>query len=273
MRLSGHLKLGAEARVDGRSFLASQSFGVPFHLGKAYWEEDSRVLIAQVVNPTAGILEGDRLDSEIRVETGAALLMTSPSASRAFTMTAGSAECRQSFFVAPGGWLEILPEPLVPHRDSSYRQVTRIDVARGAGLFFADLLMPGRIAHGDIWSWRRLVIETELKVAGTLVLRERFEHQPDQFCQLAAAAGMGENACFGNALLVGAEAAESPEWRARLHGLHSPQSWIGATCLGPGAWSIKFVCAGGRVMRETLKGIRRTLAPYYPKLACDPRKL
>ena len=36
----------------------------------------------QQPNPTAGILEGDRLESTVRVDAGAALLLTTPSASR-----------------------------------------------------------------------------------------------------------------------------------------------------------------------------------------------
>src|SRR6185369_10218131 len=113
---SGHLHLRAARRDHGRTVLAAQSFRAPFHLSKPYWDEDVRVLLAQVVNPTAGILDGDRLESEIGVDAGASLLVTTPSASRVFQMRDGAAECRQHFTVADGGWLEVLPEPLVPHR-------------------------------------------------------------------------------------------------------------------------------------------------------------
>src|SRR6188768_2067781 len=119
--LSGHLRLQAAARPDGRTVLASQSFRAPYHISKPYWDADARALLVQVVNPTAGILEGDSLESEIGVEHDAALLVTTPSASRIFQMRAGAAECRQHFAVSPGGWLEVMPEPLVPHRSSRYR--------------------------------------------------------------------------------------------------------------------------------------------------------
>jgi len=114
--LSGHLRLQAAARPDGRTVLAAQSFRAPYHLSKPYWDADVGALLVQVVNPTAGILEGDSLTSDITVERNAALLVTTPSASRVFKMKNGSAECRQDFKVAKGGWLEVLPEPLVPHR-------------------------------------------------------------------------------------------------------------------------------------------------------------
>ncbi len=149
-KFAGHLRLHA-ALSGGRTTLAAQSFRAPYHLSKPYWDADAGALVVQVVNPTAGILDGDSLESDIAVAVDAALLVTTPSASRVFKMRGGSAECRQHFSVAKGGWLEVLPEPLVPHRGSVYRQQTTIEIEAGGGLFFTDLLMPGRIAHGEAW--------------------------------------------------------------------------------------------------------------------------
>src|SRR5688572_614578 len=93
----GHLALRAAAREDGRTSLVAQSFRAPFHVSKPYWDEDAKTLLVQVVNPTAGILSGDRLESEIAVEAGAALLVTTPSASRVFQMKEGTADYCQHF--------------------------------------------------------------------------------------------------------------------------------------------------------------------------------
>ncbi|HYD85647.1 MAG TPA: urease accessory protein UreD, partial [Opitutus sp.] len=134
----GHLRLRGAVREHGRTVLAEQSFRAPFHLSKPYWDADAGVLIVQVVNPTAGILAGDRLESDIAVDAGAAVCVTTPSASRVFKMKDGVAECRQRFCVAAGGWLEVMPEPLVPHRGCVYRQVTTVEVEAGGALFFVD---------------------------------------------------------------------------------------------------------------------------------------
>lgn len=89
--ISGHLDLHAwlDAADAGRTVLARQSFRAPFHLGKPYRDECTGVLMVQVVNPTAGILSGDELRSTITVGEGAALLVTTPSATRIFTMPEG----------------------------------------------------------------------------------------------------------------------------------------------------------------------------------------
>lgn len=269
---SGHLSLRAAPRADGQTNLAAQSFRAPFHLSKPYWDPDAGVLVVQVVNPTAGILAGDQLASEIAVDSDAALLVTTPSASRIFKMDGGSAESRQYFRVAASGWLEVLPEPLVPHRDSRFRQVTTIEVARGGGLFFVDQLQPGRVAHqGEAWLWDRLALELEVRLDGELILRERLDQSGDELRALAALAGSGPAACFANAVLI-ADTAADP-WRAAINALHGNGLWIGVSALRAGGWSLRLVASDSVILRQGLSDVRRVLAAHFPHLAADTRKL
>jgi len=272
---SGHLSISAALNARGRTVLAAQSFRAPFHLSKPYWDEDARTLLVQVVNPTAGILAGDRLESEIVVQGDASLLVTTPSASRIFHMRDGSAECRQHFAVAAGGWLEVMPEPLVPHRASRYRQSTTIAVAEGGTLFFVDQLMPGRLAHGEAWTWDRLALELRVRAGAELVLRERMDQTGPELFGLAKLAGSGAEACFANAVLIAPAVTEATEtaWRGAISALHGHGLWIGVSRLRQSGWSIKLIAAGPIRLRESLREVRRILAPYFPRLTCDPRKL
>jgi urease accessory protein len=262
-------------RQDGRTVLASQSFQAPFHLSKPYWDADARALLVNVVNPTAGILAGDELVSEIAVQSRAALLVTTPSASRVFHMRDGAADCRQHFSVAAGGWLEVIPEPLVPHRGSRYHQVTAIDVEDDGALFFVDQLMPGRVGHGETWAWSRLQLDLTVRVAGALVLRERLDQSGSELRAAAEFAGSGPTACFGNALLIAPAAAgrgEAP-WHAEISALHREGVWLGVSALRAGGWSLKLVARDGMTLRQTLRDVRRILASSFPRLGCDLRKV
>lgn len=253
--------------------LAAQSFRAPFHLSKPYWDADTRALLVQVVNPTAGILAGDRLESQISVEGDASLLVTTPSASRLFQMRGGEAECRQSFAVKAGGWLEVMPEPLVPHRGSRYRQTTDVNVDHGGALFFVDQLTPGRVGHGEAWTWDRLRLELAVRVAGELVLRERFDQTGQDLRTWARLAGSGEAACFANAILIAPTASDAAPWRPDLNALHRDGLWLGVSALRAGGWSIKLVARDGLQLRQALREIRRILSRYFPRLGCDLRKL
>ncbi len=272
---SGHLHLRAAVRDHGRTVLAAQSFRAPFHLSKPYWDADAHVLLTQVVNPTAGILAGDRLESEIAVEANAALLVTTPSASRVFHMREGAAECRQQFHVSAGGWLEVMPEPLVPHRASRYWQSTTIEVESGGELFFVDQLQPGRVGHGELWLWQQLCLELTVRVAGDLVLRERLDQSGEELRGLAEQAGSGAHPCFANAVLIAPNPAgeASPPWITKLAALHRDGLWLGVSPLRRGGWSIKLVAPDSVRLRQALREMRAVLAGYFPRLACDPRKL
>lgn len=271
-RLAGHLRLRAARRDHGRTVLAAQDFRAPFHLSKPYWDADASVLLAQVVNPTAGILAGDELDSRIVVDGGAALLVTTPSASRVFQMKGGQAASRQSFEVAADGWLEVLPEPLVPHRGSRFHQTTEIDVAAGGRLLFVDQLMPGRLAHGEAWHWDRLQLDLSVRVGGDLALRERWDFSGPELAELAAFSGSGPTACFANVLLISSDDGAG-SWRPSVEALHGDGVKLGVSALRRGGWSLKVVATDPVHLRATLRELRRQLVPSFPRLACDPRKL
>ena len=270
---SGHISLRAEARAHGQTVLAQQSFRAPFHLSKPYW--DGHVLIVQVVNPTAGILAGDRLASDIVVGSDSALLVTSPSATRIFQMHEGEAESRQHFTVEAGGWLEFMPEPLVPHQGSRFRQRTEIDVAASGELFFADLLMPGRIARGETWAWKKLCLELTLRVGGELIARERLDQSGPELKALAELAGAGAGACFANLVFVSPRLEPSASWREAIIGLHGDGVWAGFSRLRgeAGGWSLKLIAADNIILRKTLRRVRQILVSSLPRLASDPRKL
>ncbi|MEN9637638.1 MAG: hypothetical protein RL077_6042 [Verrucomicrobiota bacterium] len=273
---SGHLSLQAVARADRRTVLAHQSFRAPYHLSKPYWDADAGVLIVQIVNPTAGMLAGDRLESTITVAAGANLLVTTPSASRVFKMHSGHAECRQHFAIAAGAWLEFMPEPLVPHRGSSYHQITTVAVARGGGLFFVDPWLSGRVGHGEAWLWDRLQLELTLHVADQLTLRERFDQSGLEAQALATWSGSGPNPCFANAILIppnGNEHPPSPPWREALADLHRDGLWLGTSALRGGGWSLKLIAPSSLLLRQGLRDTRRILGNYFPQLTADPRKL
>ena len=273
--LTGHLRLKAARTESGVTALVGQSFCAPFHLSKPYWDEAAQVLHVQVVNPTAGILAGDELESDISVGTGAALLVTTPSATRVFKMNEGqSALGRQKFSVNAGGWLEVFPEPLVPHAGSVYTQETQVEVAQGGGLFFVDQLMPGRLAFGEAWQWRQLVLGLHVRVGGELILRERWEQSGESLRAMAQFTNTGENTCFANALLIPPELREAEDavWIQQIRALHQTEAWVGLSRLRKSGWTLRVIAKHPLAMRATLSEVRKILKRAFPRWGCDLRR-
>jgi urease accessory protein len=268
--LRGHLHLVAAADADGCTRIAHQSFRAPFHISKPYW--DGAVLQVQVVNPTAGILAGDRLELEITAEPGAALLVTTPAAARAFMMRSGAAQCGQDLRVRAGGWLEYLPEPLYPHRDADYAQATRLEVEAGGEVAYFDALAPGRVGRGERWAWRRLRVSLDVHYGGEPVLRECLDAGG---AVLAAAAELHRtpDAFFGTLVLITERLrADDPVWEA-VRNLHGGGRWIGATALRRGGWIVRVIAPGGQALRDTVAELRTLFARAMPRMASDLRKL
>jgi urease accessory protein len=114
------------------------------HLSKPHFDADA--LVVNVVNPTAGLLEGDRIACRVEVETGARLLLTTPSASRAHRMNNGRAELVQQMRVAAGGFLEFWPELFIPQKGTRYSQRTELNGGGRRGI--ALLRVPGSRPRG-----------------------------------------------------------------------------------------------------------------------------
>ena len=271
---SGYLRLGAEARLDGRTVLRDQAFRAPFHVSKPYWDNEARTLLVQVVNPTAGILARDELALDVKVGALAAMTMTTPAATRVFRMPAGQAVSRQNFTVASGGWLEVMPEPLVPHGGSRFRQVTVIDAASGAGVFYVDQLMPGRLGHREAWAWDSLRLEMSVRVDGELVLRERLDESGEGLRVLAEAGGSGANACFANAVIVvPPEIGPDASLTTDLHNLQTKNLLLGLSPLRRHGWSLKCVARDPVHLRTGLHAARAVLARRLQRLSLDLRKV
>jgi len=107
------------------------------------------------VNPTAGILAGDRLELAVRVGTGASLLAMNRRRPRVYDAV-WSGRMQADVRSGSGGWLEYEPEPLCPHAGCDYRQSTRIEVAENGEACWVDTLAPGAVGRDEIFAWRRL---------------------------------------------------------------------------------------------------------------------
>ena len=253
MALSGHLDLTCAARADGSTFIRAQSFAAPIHLSKPHLDEE--VLVVNVVNPTAGLLAGDRIRLRVVVESGGRVLLTAPSASRAHRMLEGDARVEQDFLVAKGAWLESWPELFIPQGGARYRQRT---VEEGGGLLLIEMIAPGRTAAGEVFAFGELDWETELYLGEETIARERYTLTPES-PTLAALRERFPEAYYASCLVVSPKLApDSACWTA-IHALHEDAAWVGVSVLVRGGWAIRVVAEGSVVLRRKIAAVRREI--------------
>lgn len=251
--LSGHLRLVCGVDERGLTYLREQSFCAPVHLSKPHHEEG--VLVVNIVNPTAGLLAGDRVQYDVAVESGARVLLTAPSASRAHRIVDGDARVTQDFRVASGGWLESWPEMFIPQGGARYRQRTTVHVEEGGEALLIEMIAPGRTASGEVFAFTELDWETEVFLGETKIARERYTLSPESPTLTALRAQFPE-AYYASCFVVSPHLRADAECWQRIHDLHGVETWVGCSALARGGFAIRVVAAGSVALRRTVAAIR-----------------
>ncbi len=266
--MTGHLHLDFASR-GGVTVLREQSFRAPMHISKAYW--DGSCLIVNAVNPTAGLFAGDRVETTVRVRSGASAVLTSPSATRVHPARgpADAASIRQTITVEDGGWLDLCPEILIPHRGSRLTQSTRIELAGSGGILAIEMLAPGRVAFGETFVFAGIENTLELRVDGQLLLRERHRLSPDG----DGLAGLRRHfpaGYYASALLVAPAGAIDRDFHEAISALGTSSAVLGSSNLAPRAAIVKVLAADSISLRRAVAGVRglvhQLLGRAEPKL-------
>ncbi len=253
LRVKGHLHLVCARGTNGASYLREQSFRAPLHLSKPH--EDQGSLVANLVNPTAGIFDDDEIAVEVLVERDASLVLTTPSASRIYrSRQGGAATMRQTMRVEEGAFLEYFPEPFIPHAGARYHQKNELRVAKGGSLVFFEWLAPGRVASGEVFQFDELCWDTDAWLNETLVARERYTLNPSDDT-LSGLRLVSDTAHYLGCFVMGDIAIP----RDAIHALRSDSVYPGCGPLTAGGWSIKVICRDALSARSTMQTIRALL--------------
>jgi urease accessory protein len=145
---TGFLHLGFERRAD-HTILASLQRRAPYMVQRALHCDERMPGLACVflITTTGCVLQGDRLALDVAVGGGAQVHLTSQSATKIHAMDANYAAQSQTITLADDAYLEFLPDPMIPHRNSRFLTDTQISVAPSATLLFSEIIQPGRKHH------------------------------------------------------------------------------------------------------------------------------
>jgi urease accessory protein len=172
----GHLCLRFERRGE-RSILAHGASRVPLQI-LAPVRLDDPAAVVSMLNPTGGVLGGDRLAIDVSVGCGAHACLTTPSATRVYRTSGPTAEQDVRLRVEAGGALEWLPDHTVPSAGAAFRQRIDVDLAPDARLILVDAFAAGRVARGEAWTFARLESAITIREGPRWILHDRFALQP-----------------------------------------------------------------------------------------------
>src|SRR5207247_378519 len=128
----GALALRFERRGD-RSVLAGCRWRLPLQVLAPLALDDAAAIVS-ILNPTGGLVGGDRLVVDVAVGAGAHACLTTPSATKVYRTAVGPAEQAVRLTLAPGARLEWVPDHTIPFAGAALRQRVEAAVPEGAAL-------------------------------------------------------------------------------------------------------------------------------------------
>jgi urease accessory protein UreH len=91
---------------------------------------------------------------------------------------AGAATQKNTITVGSDALLEYAPDAIIPFAGAQFAQRTEIQLEAGAGLFWWEILSPGREASSEVFEYERVDLKMDLLVAGRLIAAERLRLEP-----------------------------------------------------------------------------------------------
>jgi urease accessory protein len=174
----GYLRLRF-ARSGARTILAQSRFSLPLQALAPLALEDGACYL-MLLNPTGGVLGGDHLVTEIELEPGTHVCLSTPSATRVYRTEGKPGIVETAIHVGEGATLEYFPDHVIPHAGSALRQSLRLEMARRSRAILVDSLASGRRAHGERWRFRELDSRIEVRAGGRPVYLNRTKIVPGE---------------------------------------------------------------------------------------------
>ena len=176
----------------------------PLQLSRARYDDPARPdEPALTLIHLGGILAGDHYDLRIALGAGAGARVTTAAATQVYRMPQGEATQSIQLQLGAGSRLEWLPEPTILFGGARFTQTTSVTLGPGAQLALLDVLVPGRLARGEVYQFDRYAARLEVRAtAGRLLLAERALLEPRRH-DLTAPGLLGTTPVLGSLYILG----------------------------------------------------------------------
>ncbi len=233
-------------RRPGATVLSASVQEPPLRVVRAFALEDGSAL-AHLHNVSGGLLGGDRLSLAVNVGAGASVQLTTTGGTRIYRPRTSAPPTVQTntIRVGAGALLEYVPDAIIPYAGARFAQRTRIDLAPGAGLFWWEVIAPGREASGEVFAYERIEMRTDIAASGRLIAAESIRLDP-RGSALRSIARLGEYRYWATFYIcrVGLDGAA---WLAAEEHLREAARELSRP--GEALWGVSTLLADGLVVR------------------------
>ena len=207
---------GRSIRVRGAAALVLGGVGSATRIAHLHQKEPLRMLFPRkargdlitgvLVNTSGGLVAGDELEIDIRVEAGAAGLVTPQAAEKIYRST--GRDCRIDIRLCAGAdsWLEWLPQETILFQGARLRRHAAVELDLRARLLAGEITVFGRRAMGETFSDGFLRDEWNIRRDGRAVWADIFQLDGQIRAVIDHPGGLGGAEAVATAVYVGPDA-------------------------------------------------------------------
>lgn len=167
------------SQINGRSVVSSLRQRMPLRVSSPLYPADERTVSFFIMNPAAGLLQGDQHNICMHVKENAQAVVMGQGAAKVFRSPGGKvAKQFTAITVEKGAKLEYLPEVVIPFAESCLFSRTNVLVSREASALFWEINAAGRSARGELYAYNKLDQQTNIYIDRELIFTDRFVLEP-----------------------------------------------------------------------------------------------
>ena len=147
----GYLRMGFELDKDGKSIMRDLERRAPLIVQQElYFDEEMPEMPCVYILSSGGPnIDGDRYRQDITVKKDAYAWVSTGAATKLAQMKYNYSGLEQNIVLEDNAYLEFMPEPVIPCRNTRFISDTRLLVAETATVFYSEIFMGGRKYYKD----------------------------------------------------------------------------------------------------------------------------
>lgn len=142
-----------------------------------YLEEDLPSIY--LIHIGGGYVDGDTYLTDLSVEEGAELAVTTQSSTKVYKTPKTPVVQRTNLNLGKGSVLEYLPDPLIAYEEARFIQETNVQIEEGACFFYSDIITPGWAEDGSLFRYDWIRSKLKVYKREKLILLDHLLLEPD----------------------------------------------------------------------------------------------
>lgn len=165
-------------RLGNKTVLSDHHSRSPWHFFPPVSLDGTPCVCTWLVNPSGGLVGGDRLSIRATLEEDAHVLFSTPSANRIYRSLSDPSVQHVELAVGPRAIAEWIPEATIPFAGSRFHQTIHVSLEPGATVLLWDAIASGRVARRERWAFESLYNEICIATASGGSMVERYRLVP-----------------------------------------------------------------------------------------------